>query len=98
MSGILCSITEKFLVKKQNVISNKYSKKAGVVMALAIAFIFTTCQTYHITTKSLIEQLANTQKEKKVNFIVAFPIFFPGIVAGNSLREVSVLDKMMQYV
>ncbi|MBA2610468.1 MAG: hypothetical protein H0U95_00760 [Bacteroidetes bacterium] len=46
-----------------------------------------------MTTKSLLEQLANTEKEKKVNVIIAFPFFFPGIVTGNSLNEVKVLDK-----
>jgi hypothetical protein len=62
--------------------------------------LFTSCATYHITTESLIEQLANTQKEKKVNVIIVFPVFFyPGIVTGNSLREITVLDKNeMKYV
>jgi len=62
--------------------------------------LFTSCATYHITTESLIEQLANTQKEKKVNVIIVFPVFFyPGIVTGNSLQEVTVLDKNeMKYV
>ncbi len=46
-----------------------------------------------MTTQSLIEQLADTQKEKKVTVIVAFPLFFPGVVTGNSLQQVKVLDK-----
>ena len=65
---------------------------SGLLMLSAL--LFTSCATYHITTESLIEQLANTQKEKKVNFIIVFPVFFyPGIVTGNSLQEVTVLDK-----
>lgn len=64
------------------------------IYGLIIPFlILTSCQTYHMTTKSLLEQLANTEKEKKVNVIIAFPFFFPGIVTGNSLNEVKVLDK-----
>ena len=43
--------------------------------------------------KSLIEQLADTQNEKKINVIIAFPFFFPGVVTGNSLQEIKVLDK-----
>jgi len=60
---------------------------------LIICLMISGCATYHITTQSLIEQLAGTQKEKKINIIVAFPVFFPGIVTGNSLRHVTVLDK-----
>lgn len=55
--------------------------------------LLSSCATYHITTQSLLEQLADTQTEKKVNVIVAFPVFFPGVVTGNSLRQVKVLDK-----
>jgi hypothetical protein len=46
-----------------------------------------------MTTLSLIEQLANTQKEEKVTLLVAYPLFFPGMVKGNSLQQVKVLDK-----
>ena len=55
--------------------------------------LLTSCATYHITPKNLVEQLADTQKEKKINVIIAFPLFFPGVVTGNSLRQVKVLDK-----
>jgi hypothetical protein len=53
----------------------------------------TGCATYHLSTQSLIVQLANTQPERKVNVIIALPLFFRGEVMGNSLKEVSVLDK-----
>jgi hypothetical protein len=54
--------------------------------------LLSSCAPYHLTTQSLLEQFANTQKEKKVNYIVAFPFVFPGTVTGNSLREIKVLD------
>lgn len=60
---------------------------------IVIIFVTTGCATYHMTTQSLLEQLANTQPQKKVNFIVALPLVFPGIVNGNSLTNIKVLDK-----
>ena len=72
------------------------SKTIQLVLIAASLLAFTACQTYHMTTRSLVEQLAGTQKETKLNFIVAFPIVFPGIVKGNSLHEVKVLDKNEQ--
>lgn len=54
--------------------------------------ILCSCTTYHLTTQSLLEQFANSQPETKTNFIVAFPLIFPGIVTGNSLTEIKVLD------
>jgi hypothetical protein len=38
------------------------------------------------------------QTEKKVNYIVAPPFIFPGKVTGNTLREVTVLDKSEKEV
>jgi hypothetical protein len=51
------------------------------------------CTTYHLTTESLLQQFADVRPETKTNFIVAFPLIFPGIVTGNSLTEVKVLDQ-----
>lgn len=63
------------------------------MLIFSYSVIISSCATYHISTKSLLEQLANTQEEKKVVVFVAFPIFFPGVVTGNSLEEIKVLDK-----
>ena len=68
-------------------------KSIGVVCLLSISIVFTGCQTYHISTTSLLEQLADTHKEKKERVLVAFPFFLHFTVTGNSLRQVSVLDK-----
>ena len=58
--------------------------------------IISSCATYHLSTQSLLVQLAKSQPEKKVNFIIAFPIVFPGVVTGNSLTELKVLNKREQ--
>lgn len=71
----------------------KNSNKKILGLIIASSLLLSSCATYHMTTQSLIEQLADTQKEKKVTVVVAFPLFFPGVVTGNSLRQVKVLDK-----
>src|SRR5664279_4490692 len=48
---------------------------------------------YHLSTKSMLEQFANTHKQEKVNLLIAFPFFFPFEVTGNDLTEIKVLDK-----
>jgi len=66
---------------------------------IVCATVLSSCATYHLTTQSMLEQFANTGKEKKINYIVAFPYaVFPGKVTGNTLREVRVLDKTEKEV
>jgi len=60
-------------------------------LVISISLLLTSCATYHMTPQSLVKQLADTQKEKKVN--VLFPLFFPGVIDGNSLRQIKVLNK-----
>ncbi len=56
--------------------------------------LLSSCATYHISTESLLEQFAGVQKEKKITVFLAPPYFFyPGVVDGNTLRYVKVLDK-----
>ncbi len=69
------------------------SNKKLLGLFISSSLLLSSCATYHMTTQSLIEQLADTQKEKKVTVLVAFPLFFPGVVTGNSLLQVKVLDK-----
>lgn len=41
-----------------------------------------------------MEQFAHAQKETKITLFIAPPyVFFPGIVDGNSLKQIKVLDK-----
>lgn len=57
------------------------------------SFLLSGCATYHLSTKSLLEQFANAGTEVKVNYIIAFPFFYPGTVTGNNLSVVTCLDK-----
>jgi len=66
--------------------------KLLAIAAILSSLLLSSCATYHLTTESLLTQFADARKEKKVNFIVAFPLVFPGIVTGNSLRQIRVLD------
>jgi hypothetical protein len=69
-----------------------------IVILVMTAAALSSCATYHITTQSMVQQFANTQKETKVTVVIAPPIFFPGIVTGNSLRTIKVFDKTEKEV
>jgi len=75
----------------------KKSLITGCILILSI-IIFSSCETYHLSTESLLTQFADTQKETKTNFIFAYPLFFPGVVTGNDLRGIMCLDKNDQKV
>jgi hypothetical protein len=66
--------------------------KNTIILFIA-AILLSGCATYHITTESLLEQLADTQKEKKIIILVSFPFFFPFMVSGNNLQFINCLDK-----
>src|SRR6516162_1926572 len=76
----------------------KVRSKLITIGLILSAILLTSCATYHMSTQSLLEQCANVQTEKKVNYIVAPPFIFPGKVTGNTLREVTVLDKSEKEV
>lgn len=69
----------------------KMNYKCFAILIIS-SIMMSSCATYHITTPSLLEQLSHSQSETKFNYIIAYPIFFPGIVTGNSLTEIKVLD------
>jgi hypothetical protein len=64
----------------------------SITLSLATLFLFS-CTTYHLTTQTLLQQFADVHPETKTNFIFAFPLIFPGTVAGNSLTGIKVLDQ-----
>ena len=72
------------------------TKSTTFILFIFIALLLSSCATYHITTESLLQQLANTEKEKKHSLLT--PFFFPGTISGNSLTEVKVLDKTEKEV
>jgi len=63
-----------------------------VALSLTTLF-FAGCTTFHLTTESLLQQFADVHTETKTNFIIAFPLIFPGTVNGNTLTEIKVLDQ-----
>ena len=66
----------------------------NIIVALLFITLLSSCATYHITTESLLEQFAGVSQQTKVNMLIVPPfICFPGIVKGNSLRDITVLDK-----
>jgi hypothetical protein len=68
-------------------------KLLDYVRLVVFSFLVSGCATYHITTESLIKQLAETHQEKKTIIVFAPPIFVPFTVTGNSLYQIKVLDK-----
>jgi hypothetical protein len=54
--------------------------------------LLTSCATYHLSTESLVQQMANTQPEKKYTYMPSLP-FIPFSVDGNSLHQLKCLDK-----
>ncbi len=50
--------------------------------------------TYHITTQSLLQQLASSKKDSKDSLSLVSPYqFYPGSVEGRSLKEIKCVDK-----
>ena len=58
----------------------------------ALSLLFTSCATYHLSTESLVQQMADTKPEKKYIYAPGFP-FIPFSVKGNDLQTVKCLDK-----
>ena len=67
-------------------------KKAKYFFSFLLITGIIACQTYHISTQSLLEQCANIKKEKKTVFFIAPPFIFAGSVTGNDLKELKCYD------
>lgn len=62
------------------------------LLLLTAPLLLTGCATYHLTTESLVQQMANTQPEEKFIYAPTLP-FIPFSVEGNSLHQLTCLDK-----
>ena len=63
-------------------------------LLLICATLFISCETYHLSTQSLLEQFAGTGTEKKTTFLIIAPyVFFPGVVKGNDLTTIKCIGK-----
>ncbi len=65
-------------------------KKA--LLLLSAPLLLGGCATYHLSTESLVQQMANTQPEKKYIYAPTLP-FIPFSVEGNSLHQLTCVDK-----
>jgi hypothetical protein len=65
-------------------------KKA--LLLLSAPLLLAGCATYHLSTESLVQQMADTQPEKKYIYAPTLP-FIPFSVDGNSLHQLKCLDK-----
>ena len=70
-----------------------HPKKVKFLGLLILLTLLLGCETYHLTTLSLMEQMAGTKIEKKVMVLPVFPLVFRGISDGNSLVQLRVFDK-----
>jgi hypothetical protein len=69
------------------------NKKSLLALSFCTVTLFS-CNTYHLSKQSLMEQFADSRTEKKYLFFIMPPfVFFPGIVNGNNLRTITCLDK-----
>jgi hypothetical protein len=75
-----------------------FAMKRSLNVLLPLVMLLCSCSTYHITTKSLVEQLAKTTEEDKKTLLIAFPVFIPFTVTGNSIQMITVFDKNEQKV
>jgi hypothetical protein len=67
--------------------------KFYLLIAGITSILLSSCATFHISTNSLIEQLANTAEQKKMTLFISYPIIIPFAVTGNSITELKCLDK-----
>jgi len=69
------------------------STSTTLILSALIVFLLTSCVTYHVTTQSLLEQFVAVHQEMKPNIPVFPLVFLPGVVEGNDLKRIKVLDK-----
>ena len=62
------------------------------LLYLLTPLMLTSCATYHLSTDSLVQQMADTQPEKKYIYMPNLP-FIPFSVDGNSLHQLKCVDK-----
>ena len=62
------------------------------LLHLTVLLSFASCATYHLSTDSLVQQMADTQPERKYTYSPSLP-FVPFSVVGNSLQRLLCVDK-----
>jgi hypothetical protein len=65
--------------------------KKTLLLLMSAPFLLAGCATYHLSTESLVQQMADTHPEKKYIYAPYNPV--PYSVEGNSLHRLRCLDK-----
>jgi len=63
-----------------------------ILLYVSTSLLLTSCATYHLSTESLVQQMADTRPETKYIYSPNLP-FIPFSVEGNSLQQLKCLDK-----
>jgi len=63
-----------------------------ILLYISASLLLTSCATYHLSTESLVQQMADTKPERKYIYSPNLP-FIPFSVEGNSLQQLKCLDK-----
>lgn len=68
--------------------------KKIIALLFVYTFLLTGCTSYHLSTQSLMDQMANTGTERKKILLPTFPYgFYVDPVTGNDLQTLKCLDK-----
>jgi hypothetical protein len=63
-----------------------------LLLYISSLLLLTSCATYHLSTESLVQQMADTKPERKYIYSPNLP-FIPFSVEGNSLQQLKCIDK-----
>jgi len=63
-----------------------------ILLYFSVPLLLTSCATYHLSTESLVQQMADTKPERKYIYTPSLP-FIPFSVDGNSLHQLKCVDK-----
>ena len=63
-----------------------------ILLYISASLLLTSCATYHLSTESLVQQMADTKPERKYIYSPNLP-FIPFSVEGNSVQQLKCLDK-----
>jgi len=63
-----------------------------ILLYISASLLLTSCSTYHLSSESLVQQMADTKPERQYIYSPNLP-FIPFSVDGNSLHQLKCIDK-----
>ncbi|HTI91279.1 MAG TPA: hypothetical protein VL727_11875 [Puia sp.] len=63
-----------------------------ILLYISASLLLTSCATYHLSSESLVQQMADTKPERQYIYSPNLP-FIPFSVDGNSLHQLKCIDK-----